>query len=441
MCLDGFKMSRPGSSLDERGVSQNEDPDPGGRLSVFTSTQSGAVSPETRLLSAFKRDTQACKVYLAGREYYSEEGNTFALRLVGKIKQQLSADPTLRPEYPPPLGLAEFTRRATEVALGKSCRAIVENRVLGVQTPGFTAAVRLGAELLKHWYDACAAWCGPVYLSSPCDDSLAGIFQAAGIQDIREYYYWDDRRRGVCLEKLLEDLERAPERSVVVLTASGHYPTGADLSQNQWPVITQLITRRRLFPFLLLPAQALCYGDLERDAWPVQYCASQGMELLCAQSFSHCFGLYGEAVGHLLCVFKQNALRLSVQSQADKIVRSLWARPSAGGAHVVATVLSNPAHAVEWQGEVKHIVERCMLIRDILRERLRQLGAPGCWDHLTQQGGLYCCTGLNGEQVEFLTKRRHVYLLSDGCLNISAINGRNLDYIAESIHLALTTSL
>lgn len=52
--------------------------------------------------------------------------------------------------------------------------------------------------------------------------------------------------------------------------------------------------RRKLFPFLLLPTQALSYGDLERDAWSVQYCASQGMELLCAQSFSHCFGLYGE---------------------------------------------------------------------------------------------------------------------------------------------------
>lgn len=72
-------------------------------------------------------------------------------------------------------------------------------------------------------------------------DSLAGIFQAAGIQDIREYYYWDDKQRGVCLEKLLEDLERAPERSVVVLSASAHYPTGADLSQNQWAVITQLL--------------------------------------------------------------------------------------------------------------------------------------------------------------------------------------------------------
>uniref|UniRef100_A0A3Q3Q5A5 aspartate transaminase n=1 Tax=Monopterus albus TaxID=43700 RepID=A0A3Q3Q5A5_MONAL len=370
------------------------------------------------------------------------EGKTFELHLTGKIKQQLSADPTLRPEYLSSLGLTKFTQRATEVALGKRSQAILENRVLGVHTPGFTAAMRLGAELLRHWYDVNAAWCGPVYLSSPCDDSLAGIFQAAGIQDIREYYYWDDKQRDICLDKLLEDLETAPEQSVVVLAASAHCPTGADLSQNQWAVITQLILRRRLFPFLMLPAQALCYGDLERDAWPVQLCASNGIELLCAQSFSHCFGLYGEkAVGHLLCVLKHNSLLLSVQSQADKIVKSLWSQPSVGGARVVATVLSNPAHLVEWQGEVKHIVERCMLIREVLRERLRLLGTPGCWDHLTQQRGLYCCMGLNGQQVEFLSKWRHVYLLPSGCLNVSAINGRNLSYVAESIHLALTTSL
>ncbi|XP_063345507.1 putative aspartate aminotransferase, cytoplasmic 2 isoform X2 [Pelmatolapia mariae] len=419
-------MSRPGSSPDEKGVSQNGDP--GGHRPVFTNTLNAAVSPETRLLSAFARDTQARKVDLAGREYYSEEGKPFELRLVGKIKQQLSTDPTLHPEYPSSLGLREFTRKATEVALGKHSRAIVENRVLGVQTPGFTAAVRLGAELLRCWYDLSADWCGPVYLSSPCDDSLTGIFQAAGIQEIREYYYWDDKQRGICLERLLEDLESAPEHSVVVLSASAHYPTGADLSQSQWAVITRLIT-------------ALCCGDMERDAWPVQHCASLGMELLCAQSFSHCFGLYGEAVGHLLCVLKQNSVLLPVRSQADKIVRSLWARPSVGGAHVVTTVLSNSAHLVEWQGEVKHIVERCMLIRAILREKLRLLGTPGRWDHLTQQGGLFCCTGLNGEQVEFLSNRRRVYLLPGGCLNVSAINCRNLDYIAESIHLALTSSL
>uniref|UniRef100_A0A3P8T6U0 aspartate transaminase n=1 Tax=Amphiprion percula TaxID=161767 RepID=A0A3P8T6U0_AMPPE len=186
-------------------------------------------------------DDMKIKTPLFFTEYYSEKGKTFELRLVGKIKQQISADPTLHPEYPSSRGLVEFIRQATQVALGRNSRTIAENRMFGVQTPGFNAAVRLGAELLKHWYDVSAAWCGPVYLSVPCDGSLASIFQAAGIPDIRQYYYWDDEQRGVCLEKLLADLERAPERSVVVLSASAHYPTGADLSQNQWAVITQLI--------------------------------------------------------------------------------------------------------------------------------------------------------------------------------------------------------
>ena len=42
-------------------------------------------------------------------------------------------------------------------------------QVLGIQTVGSTGAVRLGAELLVHWYDIRSAWCGPVYLPTPCD--------------------------------------------------------------------------------------------------------------------------------------------------------------------------------------------------------------------------------------------------------------------------------
>lgn len=69
-------------------------------------------------------------VLLFFTEFYSEEGRTFELNLVRRIKQQMSTDPTLRPEYPPPLGLAPFTQRATEVALGKSSQAIMESRVI-----------------------------------------------------------------------------------------------------------------------------------------------------------------------------------------------------------------------------------------------------------------------------------------------------------------------
>lgn len=68
--------------------------------------------------------------FLLCPEYLNEEGKTYVLPLIGKIKQQIGKDPTLHPEYQSSFGLPEFSRRATELALGKDCHAIVENRVM-----------------------------------------------------------------------------------------------------------------------------------------------------------------------------------------------------------------------------------------------------------------------------------------------------------------------
>lgn len=56
-----------------------------------------------------------------------------------------------------------------------------------------------------------------------------------------------------------------------------------------------LSQKRQLLPFFLLPAQGLCSRDVDQDAWALRYCVSLGMELLCAQSFSCNFSLYGKS--------------------------------------------------------------------------------------------------------------------------------------------------
>ena len=70
-----------------------------------------------------------CVLFLLCVEYVREGGQASVLPLIWKIKQQIGADPTLHPENPPPLGLPEFSRRATELALGRDSSALVENRV------------------------------------------------------------------------------------------------------------------------------------------------------------------------------------------------------------------------------------------------------------------------------------------------------------------------
>jgi len=72
-------------------------------------------------------------------------------------------------------------------------------------------------------------------------DSLTDTFKAAGIEDVQHYRYWDTESNAVCVENMVHDLENAPERCVVVLFASGHHPTGAELSQEDWKHVAEVM--------------------------------------------------------------------------------------------------------------------------------------------------------------------------------------------------------
>ena len=41
-------------------------------------------------------------------------------------------------------------------------------------------------------------------------------------------------------------------------------------------------------------------------------------------------------------------------------------------------------------------------------------GTPGDWSHIIKQIGMFTFTGLNTEQVTFMTKEYHIYMTSDG---------------------------
>lgn len=58
-------MSQPTSDPSNGGIGLNGDL--GGHLPLFTNSPTTALSLESRLLSTFKADTHARKVYLAGR--------------------------------------------------------------------------------------------------------------------------------------------------------------------------------------------------------------------------------------------------------------------------------------------------------------------------------------------------------------------------------------
>ncbi|CDQ56699.1 unnamed protein product [Oncorhynchus mykiss] len=63
-------------------------------------------------------------------------------------------------------------------------------------------------------------------------------------------------QRGVGVQKMMVDLEMAPEQSVIVLSASSHCPAGSDLSQKHWRLSPHRVYGFSLSSFCLHRAHA-----------------------------------------------------------------------------------------------------------------------------------------------------------------------------------------
>ena len=162
------------------------------------------------------------------------------------------------------------------------------------------------------------------------------------------------------------------------------------------------------------------------------------MECFCAQSFSKNFGLYNERAGNLTVVVKDRSVIANVKSQLTFVVRGMYSNPPAHGARVVEKVLNNERLFAEWKENIKTMAERIIAMRKGLREKLESLGTPGKWNHITDQIGMFSFTGLGSEMCEYLVKEKHIYLLKNGRISMAGVTPSNINYIASSIHEAVT---
>ncbi|XP_016128770.1 aspartate aminotransferase, cytoplasmic-like [Sinocyclocheilus grahami] len=408
-------------------------------MSIFGEVPLAAPVAVFKLTADFREDQNPSKVNLGVGAYRTDEGQPWVLPVVRKVEKMIADDHSLNHEYLPILGLPEFRSSASQIALGEDSPAIKDNRVGAVQCLGGTGALKIGAEFLRRWYNGTDNTKTPIYVSAPTWENHNAVFSNAGFEDIRPYKYWDAGKRGLDLEGFLSDLESAPDHSIFVLHACAHNPTGTDPTQDQWKQISDVMKRKSLFAFFDSAYQGFASGNLDKDAWAVRYFVSQGFELFCAQSFSKNFGLYNERVGNLTVVAKDQDNLNRVLSQMEKIVRITWSNPPSQGARLVAITLNTPELFAEWKDNVKTMADRVLLMRAQLKEKLKALGTPGTWEHITEQIGMFSFTGLNPKQVEYLVKEKHIYLMASGRINMCGLTTKNIDYVAESIHEAVTT--
>jgi aromatic-amino-acid transaminase len=390
---------------------------------LFSQVQEAPPDAILGLNQACAKDKNPKRQNLGPGVYMDAEGLTKPLPSVLKAEARLIARER-REGYLPIDGNPIFNRAAQELVFGKESAFVRAGHVATVQSPGGTGAVSLAAHLLKRIAPTAHA-----LISDPTWPNHRGIFSEVGFP-VQAYPYYDAKSRSVRFDELVQFLKAQPQRSIVVLHASCHNPTGYDFSSAQWSELCKLFAGSSHIPVIDSAYQGFKVG-LEEDAAPIRLFAEAGIPCLVATSFSKSFSLYSQRVGALHVVTNSSLETERVLSQLKQIVRAIYSNPPAQGAHLVAEVLSDAALRSEWEQELKTMRERISLMRTDFVAEMKKRGHDFC--HVAEQFGMFSYTGLSPAQVEQLMSRYSIYLMSTGRVSIPALNKGNMGYICDAI--------
>lgn len=395
---------------------------------MFAHVPAYAGDPILSLNEAFQADPRASKVNLSIGIYFDDEGRLPVLASVREAEQRVVARAGSRP-YLPMEGAANF-RRAVQQLLFKDSAALAEGRIATVQGVGSSGGLKVAADFLKAQFPATT-----VYLSDPTWDNHRAVFEGSGLPTA-VYPYYDAATGGLDFDGMLGALRQAPARSVVLLHACCHNPTGVDLSTEQWQALAQLCAERELLPFLDLAYQG--YGDgLDADLAAVRTLLAQNIPFLLANSFSKNMSVYGERCGALSVVCESKEAAERVLGQLKLNIRRNYSNPPTHGGQVVAMVLDTPELRAQWEAEVDAMRTRIQAMRKALHEVLTARVPGRNFDYFLTQRGMFSYTGLSAAQADALREQHGVYILRSGRMCVAGLNSRNVQAVAEAMAAVL----
>src|SRR5579863_5706698 len=381
------------------------------------------------LMAAFRADPDPRKVDLGVGVYRDDHGETPVPAAVRAAERALIERQTTK-TYVGPAGNPGFNQEMARLVLGGEHPSLAARRVRIIQTPGGCGALRLGAELIRY-----ASPDSVVHVSTPTWVNHVPLLSGSGLK-LERYPYYDAARGAVLFSEMLAAFERLPPRAVVLLHASCHNPTGADLSQGEWRELLALVKRRQLLPFIDMAYQGLGEG-LESDASGLRLFCAELPEVLFAVSCSKNFGLYRERAGALGILCESTAQADAGMSQLVRLARGLWSMPPDHGAAIVHGVLTDAALRQQWMAEVDVMRAR---IRQLRTEVVRQLAVacPGRdFSFIARHHGMFSLFGMATEQVRELRARHHIYMVDDSRMNVAGLSRENLEYFARSVAAVL----
>jgi aromatic-amino-acid transaminase len=396
---------------------------------MFAHLEPYAGDPILGLNDAFQKDPRADKVNLSIGIYFDDAGRIPVLDCVRRAEAQMLAEGAAK-SYLPIEGAAAARSAVQQLLLGPGHEALASGRVATLQTVGSSGGLKVGADFIRQWLPRSEVW-----VSDPTWDNHRAMFEGAGIA-VHSYPYYDSATGGLRFDAMRETLRGLPPRSVVLLHACCHNPTGVDLTPAQWEALIPVLRERELLPFLDLAYQG--YGDgIEEDAFAVRALTAAGLSFIVTNSFSKSMSIYGERAGALSVVCASAAEAELVLGQLKATVRRNYSSPPIHAGGIVSRVLGDAALRAAWQADVAAMRERILAMRRSLHAVLRAKRPGRDFGYFLGQRGMFSYTGLSTAQVDRLREEFGVYLVRSGRICVAGLNSGNVERTAVAMAAVL----
>ncbi|MBB5986490.1 aromatic amino acid transaminase [Sphingobium lignivorans] len=392
-------------------------PAPADEGALFDGLTRQPADPLLGLTALFEADRRPDRLDLGVGVFRDEQGATPIMRSVkaaeGRLLERQDTKAYLGTEGDP-----LFVRYLADLVLGPE-RAD-DPRLTGIQTPGGTGALRLGAELLAGARPDATVWIG-----TPTWPNHAPIFRQAGLS-VRMHRFFDPSRSDVDLDAMLADLANARPGDVVVLHGCCHNPTGVTLTAAQWALVVRFCSTRGLVPFVDLAYHGLGDG-LEADVAPTLALLEAMPEALLAYSCDKNFGLYRDRVGALWVQGATPGSATLVRGHLQALARSMWSMPPDHGAAIVREILTESVLKEDWKAELETMRGRINGLRAALAALHPALAPIG------RQRGMFALLPVTPANVAALRVDHGIYMADSGRINIAGLRTASIDRFVKQL--------
>jgi aromatic-amino-acid transaminase len=368
------------------------------------------------LIAMANADPRPDKIDVGVGVYRDGAGNTPILRAV-KAAEKLLWEIQQSKSYIGGFGDKRYTELLRPIVLGRHSN---DDRIAGLHTPGGCGALSLGFKLIAAAHPG-----AKVLVGTPTWPNHIPVIEAAGL-NIAEYRYYDRIETRIRFDEMMAALNGANAGDVVLLHGCCHNPTGADLDQDQWREVVDVVARRGLFPVVDIAYQGLGRGFAE-DAVGLHLLLDACDEVVIAQSCDKNFGVYRDRVGSLFLKTARADQTKRTMDHVVQIAREMWSMPPDHGAAAVRIVLDTPALRADWDAEVGEMRDRINRIRSQIASadpRLAYIGG---------QFGMFSMLPISRELVLQLREQHAIYMADSGRFNVIGMADAAVDRFIAAV--------